>query len=61
MVGREDYRKSEQKKVRAISCTIWLSIFYHCAQVAIPVVSLITCEYYHEDLSGTDDCNVLAN
>ena len=42
-VVRDEFNKTEQRKIRATSFIIWVNIAYHAAKVIVPVATLISC------------------
>ena len=56
-VLREDFNKTEAKKVRATGYIIWLNILFFVAKVSVPCITLITCSV---NVDKTN-CNWLAD
>lgn len=56
-VLREDFNKTETKKVRVTGYIIWLNIFFFMAKVLVPCITLITCSVQNDE----SNCNKLAN
>ena len=54
LVVRDDYKRSEAKKLRAMCFATWFSFLYHLSKILIPCVTLITCSI-NESVEDCDD------
>ena len=43
LVLREDFNRTEARKVRSTCCIVWLNLLFHAAKVLVPVAALASC------------------